>query len=94
MVIEGIQSMEAEVWKILAIINEQKNNFFFFLANFVEKAIESLLECIVIETKGGLDGFENTCNGYEKLLQVTEPGIVKQKHRYFIVCAELLRQLM
>lgn len=83
--------MEAKVWKILAIINKQKNSFFLLLIKFVKKAIESLLECIVIKTRGSIDGFENTRNSNEELLQVPELRITNQKYNCFIVCAELLR---
>ena len=86
--------MEAKVWKILAIINKQKNIFFLLLIKFVEKAIESLLECIVIKTSGSIDGFENTPNSNEELLHILELRIADQKHKCFIVCAELLRKLV
>ncbi len=90
-IIKGIQGIEAEVRKILAIINKQKNNLFLLLIKFVEKAVESLLECIVIKTRGSIDGFENTGNSNEELLQVSELRIANQKHSCFIVCAEFLR---
>ena len=93
MVIKGTQRLEAEFRKILAIINEQKDSPFLLLTQFVEKTIESLLEGIIIKSYRGFDGFEHTGNGYEKLLQVPELRVVKQKHNRPIVGAELLRQL-